>query len=176
MRKTLTLLALVGLSALAFITTGCPKNADGTPKVKIQVTDAQIRGGARVVKTAADEYARKLDADVQRGTMEVADRDALKPIVEEVASLSHGVATDSRNFDTLTKAERRALIVDYIDALNRSAIRLNDVGALHIKNEKSRAAFNRVTGDIESGVSLARVVLAALPPEPAPTPTPTPAQ
>jgi hypothetical protein len=166
MRKLLTAFACAAVFVLALVTTGCPSSSGSPQKVlKIQVTDGQIRSGARVVKTAAEEYARRLDTDVQRGIMDAADRDALKPIVDEVTSLSNGIATDSRNFDTLTKAERRALIVDYIDAMNRSAQRLNDAGALHIKNEKSLAAFNRITGVIDDGVFAARIVLAALPPD-----------
>jgi hypothetical protein len=166
-KRTLTMLALAGLAALAFVTTGCPENADGTPRV----TDAQIRGGARGVKTAADEFGRELAAEVESGELAAASRDAVQPFVDEVVKLSRGVAEDTRDLDSLTSAERRQLIVDYAGALNNSLVKLNAAGALHLKSETAKRHFAVVTGAVRRGISAANILLAVLP-----QPTPTPAR
>lgn len=163
MKRTLTVLACAFVFALAFVTTGCPRNADGSPKV----TDAQIRTGARVTRAVAAGFKQELAADVQSGDLKQEAYDALAPIADEVFANADGVANDSRNFDSLTRGDRRRLIVDYAGKLNESAIRLNSAGALHIKSAKAQAHFNTATRGIRQGLTLANVIIEALPPEPA---------
>lgn len=170
MRKLLQVLAVVFVLALMLGATGCPKNENGTPKV----TDAQIRTGARVTRAAAQGFKQELQADMQSGDLKQEAYDALAPIVGEVFTNADGVANDSRNFDNLSSYDRRKLIVEYAGALNNSLIRLNAAGALHIKSEKARAHFNTATRGIRQGLTVANIVIEALPPEPQPSPTPSP--
>lgn len=160
-----TVLALLALTSALFLTTACPRQQDGTPKV----TGEQIRGGARVVKTAAEEFGRELAAEVEAGTLSEADGAAVQPIVTEIKNLSAKLADDPRNFDSMATTERRQLVVDYVSALNDSAVRLNEAGALHLKSEGARKHFDQATNNIRRGLSLARIVLAAFPPPEQPT-------
>lgn len=155
-----TILTLLALACMLTVTTACPRQRDGTPRV----TDEQIRGGARVVKTAAEEFGRELKAEVESGELSAEADAALQPFLGEIVTLSTKVTDDQRNFDQLTQPERRQLLVDYVAALNDSAVRLDSAGALHLKSEAARKKFATATSNIRRGLSLARVVLAALPP------------
>lgn len=154
------ILTLLALTSALILTTACPRNRDGTPAV----TGTQIKSGARVVQTAAEEFGKELSAEVRDGTLSAEANDAVQPVLGEVVALSGRLADDRRDFDQLTTAARRQLLTDYIAELNDSAVRLNEAGALHLKSEKARKRFDEVTDNIRRGLSLARVVLAALPP------------
>lgn len=171
MRNTLLVIALVALAALPFVTTGCPKNEDGTPKV----TNEQIKAGARVTNAVASEFGKELDAEVAAGELKAEQADAVRPFVTEIETLSTKLASDPRNFDTLTRAERRQLIVDYVRDLTATASRLDAAGALHLKSEKARNRFQTTSRRVRQSIAIANVILAALPPETA-TPEPSPAQ
>ena len=150
MKKRITLLALVGLLALACVQSAC--------------SNADIKQGARVASASAQGGIDEFASEVNAGELDPVDAQIVNNILAEVRDASDKIANDPRDFSKLTPAEKRQLVEDYISYLNERAERLNQEGVLHIKNDKSRAKFNSVTREIERALSIARVVEAALPP------------
>lgn len=157
MRRTIALFALAAVAALA----AC--------------SPAELKGGARVVRAAAQELKAELRAAVDAGELTAADAAVISPLLEETASRAGSYADDPRDFAKLTSAEKRRLVSDFIKDMTDSVERLEQQGVFRVKNERGRKKFEQVVRNIRRGISIARVVEAALPP-PAPSPSSQPAQ
>lgn len=153
----LLILALVALGLAA----KCNSNAD-------------IKAGARATAAASRELVKEIDAEVKSGEFDAATAASIEPTVIELADYADKVANDERDFNTLTATEQRQLVEDYLAFTTARADSIE--AALHIKNGQSKAQLERIFQYIQRGLSVARVVEAALPPNSTPSPAPTPAQ
>lgn len=146
MRKTLALLTLAGVAALA------------------SCSSADIKAGARAVQAGATELQREVNAEFNAGEISAADADLIRLGIVEVAAAAGRVATDPRDFDRLDSADKRQVVEQFIAATADAAERLDAQGALRIKSERGRRRFEKALRNIRRGLAVARVVEAALPP------------
>jgi hypothetical protein len=134
-------------------------------------SDADIKAGARVSAQAAREFVKEVDSEVQSGDLDSATAESVKPAMNEIAAAADKVAEDQRDFNTLTSADKRHIVEDYLSYVTSRADGVE--AALHIKSGQRKAKLEKIFGDIRHGISIAHIVESALPP---PTPQPSPAQ
>lgn len=145
MKRTILVLALVGLCAL------------------VACSDSGIRKAGRVTAAATQGAIDEFNAEAATGEIPVSDAQTINTILVEVRDASRKIADDPRDLSHLSTAEKRQLVVDYISYVNTRAERLQSEGLLRIKSDMGRRTFAKVTKEIARGVSIARVVEAALP-------------
>lgn len=145
--------ALVGLSLLGLVlsTAACdPKNVGAV---------------ARGIYAGADEAEREL-VDMHRAG-EI-DEETLKQygaIIHEAGSAAQTLNLSTINWKVISTAQKRALLENFIGQLARSADKLDQQGVLGIKSARARRRVEDFKRNFRRGLSILRVIKAALPVE-----------
>lgn len=124
----------------------------------------KAKTAGRVAEAAGSELVSIIAEESEAGRLSVNDADFLKDIAGEVSSIGGRLARDPRDYSKLSASQKRDLITSFISDLSAQATRLDSQGLLRIKNPKTRERFEKITRDIKRGVSIARIVQAALQP------------
>lgn len=124
---------------------------------------AVARGMEALGREGRAEFAQmQLDGDASPE-----DAAAVAPFFDEMERAGQSFAGRLTTWDTMTKRERRKVIVEEAAEVEQIMGRLESRGALKFKTEEARKKFDERRKYARRGLAVLRVVLETLPDEPA---------
>jgi hypothetical protein len=147
-RKTLKLLAVVGLAGALALSPAC----------KVET----VRGVSAGIAAGAGVLRGEVEAGVRAGDFSQAEADFLNPVIDEVEAGASDVSTRAEGWTRMTKSERSALALEAVEKIGNAVQRLSDHG-VGVKSERGRRRLDKYLSKARLAVGALRVIAAAIP-------------
>lgn len=103
-----------------------------------------VQDVARTVRIGGHFAAREFAAEVESGDVSKADGDRLSKWAGEVGDAGGKLEQSAAGWKTMTKAQKRLAVADFIVETSAAQARLDAAGAPVFKSPKARKTYNEV--------------------------------